>query len=43
MEDLSFSKKKTNKKQNKKLKIMTLKIMQDLKKIKNKNQDPVWD
>lgn len=30
MEDLSFSKKKT--KQNKKLKIMTLKIMQDLKK-----------
>lgn len=42
MEDLSFSKKK-NKKQNKKLKIMTLKIMQDLKKIKNKNQDPVWD
>lgn len=31
MEDL-FSKKK--KKQNKKLKIMTLKIMQDLKKIK---------
>lgn len=43
MEDLSFSKKKKNKKQNKKLKIMTLKIMQDLKKIKNKNQDPVWD
>lgn len=31
MEDLSFSKKKKTK-QNKKLKIMTLKIMQDLKK-----------
>lgn len=39
MEDIIFKEKKN--KQNKKLKIMTLKIMQDLKKIKNKNQDPV--
>lgn len=39
MEDLSFSKKK-NKKQNKKLKIMTLKIMQDLKKKKIKIKIP---